>query len=377
LRAGSINREQWEQNRRELERRAIEESHASDGAKPAQVFTERSPVLALALAILVPVIAIPLYIALGEPRAITAKGAAAVEEAEGHAIQPAQIEAMADKLAERLKAAPDDAEGWMMLARTYGYLGRNAEALAAIEKAIKLRPDDAALLADYADLFAMTRGGGKLDGEPEKIIQRALKLDPNQPKALALAGTIAFNRKDFATAARHWERAVSVLPPDSAFGRQIASGLAEAREAMGQTAGQKGTAVASAAPKAAKESAAAPAKAAAKGGGAVSGTVTLAPALAKRAAPDDTLFVFARSPQGGAPLAVIRAKAAELPLKFTLDDSMSMGGDAKISTTPALIVTARVTKSGNVVPQSGDLEGMSAQIAPGATGVVVRIDKAR
>jgi len=139
--------------------------------------------------------------------------------------------------------------------------------------------------------------------------------------------------------------------------------------------GQKGPAIASATPKAA--TAAAPAKAAAKGVGTVSGTVTLAPALAKRAAPDDTLFVFARSPQGGAPLAVIRAKAGELPLKFTLDDAMSMGGDAKISTTPSLVVTARVTRSGNVVPQAGDLEGMSGQIAPGATGVMVKIDKER
>ena len=277
---------------------------------------------------------------------------------------------------EKLKSAPDDPDGWAMLGRTYAYLGRLEDATGAFEEALKRRPDDARLLADYADMYAVTKGGGSLAGEPEKLIKRALALDANQPKALALAGTIAFQKKDFATAARHWERALGVMPEDSAFAKQIAAGLAEARQALGlppQPAGAAVSPLSSAAP-----AQAAPAQAAAAGAAGVDGTVTLAPALAARVAPEDTLFVFARAPEGtGPPLAVMRAKVKELPLKFKLDDSMSMSPENKLSGAARVVVSARISKSGNVMPQPGDLEGASKPVAPGATGVAVLIVKSR
>jgi len=359
LRAGTIDRGQWESTRREIERRVVEESQATDGARPVVTANERSPRIALLLAILLPIAAIALYIVLGEPRAISGKPPAA-EEAAGHAVQSEQMLAMAENLAKRLSASPEDGEGWMMLGRTYAYLGRLQEAMNAFEEAVKRRPDDARLLADYADIYAGTKGGGSLMGEPEKLIKRALKLDPNQPKALALAGTIAFQKKDFATAARDWERALAVLPQDSEFAKQITAGLAEARAALGQTQ---------------PKSAAAPVAANATS---VSGTVTITPALAGRASPDDTLFVFARAPEGaGPPIAVLRARVKELPLKFTLDDSMAMSPDNTLSRATRVVITARVAKSGGVVPQPGDLEGASKPVAPGASGVAVLIDKAR
>ena len=379
LRSGAIDRAQWEQNRSELERRVIEESQTSDGAKSATTIAAKSPRVALLIGILLPVLAIPLYVLLGEPRAITGR-MAGNEESMSHAVQADQIRGMAERLAERLKAAPDDVEGWLMLSRTYVFLERLTEAVQALETALKLRPDDASLLADYADMYAATKGGGSLMGEPEKLVKRALSLDPNQPKALALAGTIAFQKKDFATAAKHWERAVSVLPPDSPFGKQIAAGLAEAREALTR---KGGTPMASTAAKAASTKTApsigtttTQAKSSAAGG-TVSGTVILAPELAKRTSPGDTVFVFARLPEGGAPLAVIRAKVSELPLKFTMDDAMAMGPDSKLSNAPRVVVTARITKSGNVVAQSGDLEGVSSPVIPGTAPITLRIDKER
>ena len=372
LRAGTIDRGQWESTRREIERRVVEESQATDGARPVVTANERSPRIALLLAILLPIAAIALYIVLGEPRAISGKPPAA-EEAAGHAVQSEQMLAMAENLAKRLSASPEDGEGWMMLGRTYAYLGRLQEAMNAFEEAVKRRPDDARLLADYADIYAGTKGGGSLMGEPEKLIKRALKLDPNQPKALALAGTIAFQKKDFAAAAQDWERALSVLPEDSGFARQIAAGLAEAREAMGQP---KSAAIPSAPAKTAPAKGAA--AAAAPSGRTVSGTVTISPALADRASPDDTLFVFARLPEGGGPpLAVVRATVRELPLKFSLDDSTAMGPENKLSGAARVVITARITKSGGVVPQPGDLEGASKPVTPGASGVAVLIDKTR
>ena len=370
LHAGTIDRNQWESTRREIERRVVEESQATDGVQPVAAAAERSPRIALLLAIVLPVAAVALYIVLGEPRAISGKPPVA-EETAGHAVENEQMLTMAESLAKKLKASPEDGDGWIMLGRTYAYLGRLQDAMNAFEEALKRRPDDARLLADYADIYAGTKGGGSLMGEPEKLIKRALALDPNQPKALALAGTIAFQKKDFAGAARDWERALSVLPEESPFAKQIAAGLAEAREALGQPVG------AAVSPQPAK-SAASAAAAVTGAGRAVSGTVTITPELARRASPDDTLFVFARAPQGaGPPLAVVRAKVKELPLNFRLDDSMAMSPDSKLSAATSVVITARIAKSGGVVPQPGDLEGASKPVTPGAAGVAVLIDKVR
>jgi len=126
-----------------------------------------------------------------------------------------------------LKDNPGDGEGWATLARSYNVLGRFNEAAAAYEKAISLLPADAQLLADYADALAMSQGQ-KLDGKPFDIIQRALKADPANLKALALAGTAAFERKDYRGAVGYWEKVVQGAPADSEFSRSIGSSLEEA-----------------------------------------------------------------------------------------------------------------------------------------------------
>lgn len=372
LSAGAIDRVQWEKTRGEIERRVLEEGLEEDAAPQETASAASSPWLASLFGFLLPVAAISLYIALGEPRAISGSPELA-EESAPHAVQRDQIEEMVKRLAAKLEASPEDAEGWATLGRSYAYLGRFPDAMSAYEQAMKRRPEDARLLADYADMYATTKGGGSLMGEPEKLIKRALALDPHQPKALALAGTIAFQKEDFAGAVRHWERAVAVIPEDSPFARQIASGLAEAREAAARAPGAAPAKVASAKAEPAK---AEPAKAAA--GASVSGTVTIAPALARSASAEDTLFVFAHGPEGGGPpLAVLRARVRDLPLKFKLDDSMSMSPQFKLSNAARVVVTARVSKSGTAVPQPGDMEGVSAPVALGAAGVAVNIDRAR
>ena len=122
-----------------------------------------------------------------------------------HQLSPEQIEAMVERLAERLKGDPGNVEGWLLLGRSYSAFGRFKESSEAYAKAARLRPDDAQLLADYADALGMALGR-KLEGEPEKLIARALEIDPRNLKALALAGTVAFERKDYKVAAAHWER---------------------------------------------------------------------------------------------------------------------------------------------------------------------------
>ena len=303
------------------------------------------------------------------PEAVVAeRGPAAADAAAGTEAPPTQeqVEAMVAKLAERMQTRPDDAEGWLMLGRSYMMLGRLPDAMTAFERVLKLRPDDAGTLVDYADALAVTNGR-TLDGEPTKLLDRALKLEPDNLKALALAGTAAFNRGDFATAVKHWERVAQIGPADGQLVEMVRSGVAEARERGKLPAA--GAAAALAAPAASTA-----AVVAAPSGLGISGTVRLAAALQSQAAPEDTVFIFARPAEGARmPLAIVRRQVKDLPFDFKLDDSQAMSPAARLSGAKRVIVGARISKSGQAMPQPGDLEGLSAPVDVGAAGVVVEI----
>ena len=297
-------------------------------------------------------------------------------------IEPGQLEPMIAKLAQRLKETPDDAQGWSLLGRSYAVLGRHAESAAAMKKALDLKPDDAQALVDYADALGMANGG-TLEGEPERLIAKALAIDANNAEALALAGTIAFRKADYALALRHWEKVVAQAEPQSELATQLQAGIDEARERAGLPSGPRGTpnaaspagpsaaATAAAPSTAATAATAAPstsATAAAANGGVVSGRVTLSAALRDKASPDDTVFVFARAAEGSRmPLAILRKQVKDLPLQFRLDDSMAMTPAARLSGAARVVVGARISKSGGATPQPGDLQGLSAPVAPGST----------
>ncbi len=266
----------------------------------------------------------------------------------------AQFTAAVEQLAQRLQQEPDNAEGWAMLARSYVRLGRHADAEPAFEKAIALQADDARLLADFADTLAL-QNGRNLAGRPTELVLRALKLDPDNFKALALAGTAAFNAQDYAGAVRHWERLALAAPADSDFRGQLQSSIAEARSRGGL----------------APAPAAAPAAA---NGGRLRGSVRLAPALAKLAAPTDTVFIYARAAEGPRmPLAILRHQVKDLPLDFQLDDSSAMSPATRLSGFPTVVVSARISKSGQAAPSAGDLVGESAAVANSANGVLIEI----
>jgi cytochrome c-type biogenesis protein CcmH len=254
-----------------------------------------------------------------------------------------------------------------MLARSYSVLGRHADALKAYEKASNLRKDDPTLLADFADSLAVNNNSN-LEGEPMKLVDRALHLDPKNLKALYLAGTYAFNKKDYPSAITFWEKLIQVGPPGNVFANQVEPAIAEARNLAGMPAAAKPL---DAAPKAGAATPAAAANAT------VSGTVTLSAALAKQAQPEDTVFVFARAAEGSRmPLAIMRKQVKDLPITFTLNDSMAMSPATALSTASKVIVGARVSKSGNAMPQPGDLSGQSAPVSVGAAGLKIEIKEA-
>jgi cytochrome c-type biogenesis protein CcmH len=312
------------------------------------------------------------YSWLGTPQALDpqARAAAAEGDGTGHAITSEQIEGMISKLAARLKERPDDVDGWAMLGRSYAVLGKHEQASGAFKQALALRPDDAMLLADYADTLAMVNGRN-LEGEPSRLIARALEIDPNNLKALSLAGSAAFVRKDYPLALRYWEKMTQVAP-DSEYSRQIQGGIDEARK----LAGLEGSSRAAAAPATAAPEmvAQAPVGPKPRGAATLSGVVKLASTLAAKTSPEDTVFVYARAVQGPRmPLAILRKQVKDLPLQFTLDDSMAMSPAAKLSTAQQVIVSARVSKRGEATPQPGDFQGQSSPVAPGATGLTIEI----
>ena len=352
LAAGTLAREDYERARAELEARALQDVGQPEGTPARKLDGLRDSLrgrrAAWTLGAALPLATLALYLLVGNPAAID-------REAERHA-SVQQVEAMVARLAVRLRENPDDVNGWKLLGRSYGVMGRYAEAADAYAKAAVRAPRDAQLLADLADVLGMARGQS-LQGEPEQLALRALEIEPGNLKALALAGSAAFERKDFAAAAAYWERMLAYVEPGSEDARAIQQNVAEARSLQKQ------------------EQKPQPQEPPPVAGPGVRGTVSLAPKLKEKAAPEDTVFVFARAAEGPPmPLAVARVRVRDLPYRFVLDDSMAMSPAMKLSSFPKVVVAARVSKSGTATAQPGDLQGASAPVKNDDSAVTVVID---
>lgn len=412
--SGALDDAQYQQSKERLERKLVDAvvqapaaavappaaaavpAQAAAGPQPAAV-PERRPssrLLAGVAAFVVVVSAAgyawkgsPDKLALGPGSASAATGASDHPEGAPHDTNSAQIAAMVDKLAARMKEHPEDPQGWVMLARSYVVLERYADAVPAYEQAVKLVADDPSLLADYADALGM-RNNKVLGPDAMQLIERALTIDASHLKALSLAGSAAFAKKDYATAVSYWERLAKAAPAESSFLPEVRAGIAEARE-LGNLGSGPVVAQALPAPSAIKVNQAAQAAAPAgagttAGSGAspaaanatVSGTVSLSKAMAAQASPTDTVFIFARAAEGPRmPLAILRKQVKDLPLEFKLDDSLAMSPALKLSSFPKVIVGARVSKSGEAMPQKGDLTGTSGPVSTGSAGLKIEINQ--
>jgi len=233
-RNGIIAEDQYAQDRDEIERRLLEDTATTRAEKKT---TGTAPIDARTTAYLlgfgIPLVAIIFYVKIGEPQRITnpapvgAPAAAESAEAPPERTQ-AQIEANVAKLAERLQSNPNDAQGWTMVARSYSSMEKYSEATNAYAKATELNPKDADLWAEYA--FAAGMAGGKsLAGKPTELINRALKVDPENPKALQLAGSAAFQAKDYNKAIDYWQRVLKKVPPGSEVAETINARINEAK----------------------------------------------------------------------------------------------------------------------------------------------------
>jgi cytochrome c-type biogenesis protein CcmH len=376
--AGTIDAAAYESARRELERRVTED------VQPGTTLSKNVPrknAVGLLVGLSLPVVAISLYFLLGNPSGLDPTQTAAAPNEAAHEVTEEQIQAMVTALAQRLKESPDDVQGWSMLARSYNALGRFGEAADAYARLVKLVPGNADMLADYADTLAMSLNKS-LQGEPEKLIARALEADPKNIKALALSGSAAFERRDYPVAITQWKKILAIVPADSDIARSTGDSISEAQTlAAGKPATPPAPVAAAPSPTspapAAQATPAAPASPTAAAAE-VAGTVELDAALRAQVADTDTVFIFARAAQGPRfPLAVLRKQVKDLPTAFVLDDSMSMVPDAKLSSFPMVVVGARVSKSGSATPTAGDLEGLTEPVRPGAKNLKIRISAQR
>jgi len=356
LEQGSLDPAGFDLSKEELTQRLMEDAPAKEAAveaKPAQ----RVRWLIALMALLIPVAAFTVYIYVGTPVALDP---ALMAQANGdEQMTPEKLEAMAEQLAQRLEKEPQNAEGWVMLGRIQRALARYDQADAALQKAIALERNND-ILVERAEVLAQ-KNNGSFKGEPWTIINGVLKADPQNGNALLLAGSAAFSEGRFKDALEYWEKVRGLLPASSPDLPALAEAIDKAREQLGLPA------------QAPVSSANAPASAgvlnaASNGTERLTGRVTLGPELASQVSPKDTVFIYANAAEGPRmPLAIIRTTVDKLPYDFVLDDSLAMNPQMKLSQVKSVMVRARISKTGNAMPQAGDFGASVGPVTPGSS----------
>ncbi len=338
---GTLSQEQFELAKHDIERELLESTKAekllrTEGSDIADSMAAKASAWVIIIAL--PILTITFYNAFGGgPQAFDDEAQQQPQvAAEGH--QGSDVEQMIISLTERLDANPDDAEGWAMLGRSYYFVKDYPRAAKAYEMAIETAPsENADIYADYADAKALANNRN-LQGAPLAAAERAIAINPNHVKALWLAGTGAYQIQDWKKAKRYWEQLMKHLEPGSDNARMISANLDEIYQMLGVEAPKSNIA-------------------------SISGTVELDPAIAASASPSDVVFIFARAANGpGMPLAILRKTVSDLPMSFTLDDTMAMRPNMKLSSFDELVVGARVSKSGMAMAEAGDLQGLSGVV---------------
>jgi cytochrome c-type biogenesis protein CcmH len=332
------------------------------GALDAPAPPRRGYPVAIAIALLLPLAAIVLYRLVGTPAALVPGAQTAQQAPADHG---ADMEQAIAKLADKLKQNPDDAEGWTLLGRAYEATQRFEQARDALKHAYDLAKGDPDVAVAYAEALALSSPTRRIEGEPRQILDTALKAAPDNQRGLWLLGISEYQGKQYDTAIATWKHLIAVLPKDSDIGPSVQQQIARAeaeRDGKPLPAEEPPEANAAATDVAA---ATAPAPASASESGAqLHVEVALDPKLAGKLAPGDVLFVYAKAASGPPmPLAIQRMDAGKLPVTVTLTDGMGMLPSMKLSQFPQVVIGARVSKSGNAMPQSGDLQVLSQPIA--------------
>jgi cytochrome c-type biogenesis protein CcmH len=330
LQTGTLTQAQYEEQRAELE---VALSDDLDIPTQAKASGTKGRWMVFVLVLLVPLAALTLYAGLGSYASLN-------QTSDNSAMPgPEDINRMVAGLAARMKSNPNDAQGWLMLGRSYKYLQQYPEAADAFAQAYRLLGDQAEVLLSYADALAMANDG-RLSGKPAELVFKALALEPNNMTGLWLGGMAKAEAGDAAGAVQLWRKLEALLPPDSEARQEIQTLMANVENRRPEEQ---------------------PTEAASPG---IDVEVSLAPELRTKISPEQTVFIYAQALSGPKmPLAIVRKQVSDLPLTVNLNDSMAMMPEMKLSRFDQVKLIARISKSGNATQQPGDLIGVIDSVA--------------
>ena len=344
LTQGSMDRHNFNLSQQELTQRLREDAPVAATAASPVAAPAHTKLLISLLSLTTPLLAFVIYFYIGTPIALAPAQAKAQEQ-----ITPQKLQAMAEQLAQRLEKEPKNAREWIMLGHIQRALGRPEAADAALKKALALERNNDVMI-ERAEILAQ-KNKGSFKGEPWALINSVLKADSNNNNALLLAGSAAFSENRFKDALVYWEKVYGLLPASSPDRPGLADAIDTAREGLGlppMSPPDAGSALTS------------------DGSERLSGRVALAAELTAQVSPKDTVFIYASAAEGPRiPLAIIRTTVDKLPYDFVLDDSLAMNPQMKLSQVKSVMVRARISKTGNAMPQAGDYGVSVGPITPG------------
>lgn len=287
---------------------------------------------ALVLALALPIAAGGLYHLLGAPDALDPENVAI----------PETLDDAIGQLERKLADEPGSVEGWVLLGRSRMAQQKYVEARDAFAKAHALLPDELDLRVEYADAQMRAAGDGRFPDSAVALLESVVAAQPNHQRGLFFLGAQRLQAGKPAEAAQTWERLLPLV--DAGTAKALAPQIAMAREQAGLPPMEAPTATAA--------------------GPSITVRVSLAPALASRLTPSDTLFVFARKIDGaGPPVAAKRLPAADFPIELTLSDADSLMPTAKLSAQGEVLVMARISRSGDAAAVPGDLEAEALPVS--------------
>lgn len=319
---------------------------ALDTTVPGQTSSGTARLVAVLVAVLIPLVAVGLYAKLGDPRVFDPdlqSVNAAMQQARHDGMPP--LEQAIAGLAERLAHEPGDIEGWILLGRAYKSTEQFDQARDALAHAMSLAPEEPGLMVEYAEAKTLAAPDRRFTAEALDLIERALELDPDNQRALWLRGIAHYQAGEIEAAGERWNHLLTILPEDSPVRASVQQQLAELSGGTVPEAGKSAPASASTGPR-------------------LTVHVSLDPALAGQVPADAVLFVFARAPEGSrAPLAIQRLQASQLPVTVELDDRDAMVPAMNLSSAANVVVGARISRSGNAQAQPDDLEAVSKPLS--------------
>ena len=382
-----LSQEQYSKSKQELQQRMLQDVTEHEEVVLQKNKKTYNIVLSIMIALMFPLGAVFLYLNIGDTRGLLPQEqlASATQmnrgsNGSGDDLAGHDFSAALEALIARLSNNPEDIEGWIMLGRTYTAMERYTEASNTYAKLVELIPNNPQILSDYARVLGL-RNQGTLAGKPTELLYEALRIDPEYPPALALAGHAEFEQEKYNEASAHWEKLLTTIPSDSPLAKSIKDSIAEAKllassnkeNVSDQRVAADESTVETDIQPVNNTSATDTTETIALS---VSGQVNIQPELASKITPNDTLFIYARASTGPKmPLAILRLKAGDLPTTFTLTDDMAMMPTMKMSSFPEIVIEARISKSGQAVPSSGDLQGFSKPVKLGSENIAIVIDK--